>query len=234
MKEVRKSHMATRNTDRNRQDRSAPMQIATESERTPLRNRPANENDAGTAAMLAKLRRQPTFGVFWGALFVAALWAISWLYVFLFAVVQPANDKAVPNEVVYSAVAILVVPIIVIMASAFLLWRAQQLRTVSEVLMHSALRLVRPTDIASENLTSIAQAVRNEVDLLVGGVEHAYQRAAALEEIVHKAPSAAMKTAFAVWCPVLKASAWRFNKPARSLAVKQHLCLPGLKAIRAI
>ena len=55
MKEVRKSHMATRNTDRNRQDRVAPMQAATEIERPALRNRPANENDAGTAAMLAKL-----------------------------------------------------------------------------------------------------------------------------------------------------------------------------------
>ncbi|NJO34197.1 MAG: hypothetical protein HC869_14755 [Rhodospirillales bacterium] len=60
----------------------------------------------------------------------------------------------------------------------------------SEVLMHSAMRLVRPQDIATEGLTSIAQAVRSEVDLLVGGVEHAVQRAGALEEIVHKEISA--------------------------------------------
>ena len=56
--------------------------------------------------------------------------------------------------------------------------------------MQSAMRLIRPQDIATEGLTSIAQAVRSEVDLLVGGVEHAVQRATVLEEIVHKEISA--------------------------------------------
>ena len=47
------------------------------------------------------------------------------------------------------------------------------MRQVSEALFQSAMRLVRPQDIATEGLTTIAQAVRSEVDLLVGGVEHA-------------------------------------------------------------
>jgi hypothetical protein len=74
--------------------------------------------------------------------------------------------------------------------TAYFRWRASQLRQVSEVLMQSAMRLIRPQDIATEGLTTIAQAVRNEVDLLVGGVEHAVQRATVLEEIVHKEISA--------------------------------------------
>jgi hypothetical protein len=190
MKEVRKSHMATRNTDRNRQDRSAPMQIAAETERSPLRNRPANENDPGTAAMLAKLRRPPSYMVYVGAFALSIVWMFGWMLVNSNAIFFPPDNQAPSLPEAMRAVALLIVPIVIIWVLAYFLWRAQQLRQVSEVLMHSALRLVRPTDIASENLTSIAQAVRNEVDLLVGGVEHAYQRATALEEIVHKEMSA--------------------------------------------
>lgn len=57
-------------------------------------------------------------------------------------------------------------------------------------LLQSALRLIKPQDIAAQGITSIAQSVRNEVDLLVGGVEHAVQRHTALEDIVHKEISA--------------------------------------------
>ncbi len=94
-----------------------------------------------------------------------------------------------------TALALLVLPIGLIWVLAYFLWRASQLRQVSEVLMQSAMRLIRPQDIATEGLTTIAQAVRSEVDLLVGGVEHAVQRAAVLEEIVHK-EIAAIERAF--------------------------------------
>ena len=52
--------------------------------------------------------------------------------------------------------------------------------------MHTAMRLVRPQDIATESLASVSQLVRTEVDQLVGGVEHAVQRASELESVVHK------------------------------------------------
>jgi uncharacterized protein YukE len=94
-----------------------------------------------------------------------------------------------------TALALLVLPIGLIWVLAYFLWRASQLRQVSEVLMQSAMRLIRPQDIATEGLTTIAQAVRSEVDLLVGGVEHAVQRASVLEEIVHK-EIAAIERAF--------------------------------------
>lgn len=51
------------------------------------------------------------------------------------------------------------------------------MRQVSEALFQSAMRPPpRPQDIATEGLTTIAQAVRSEVDLLVGGVEHVQPR----------------------------------------------------------
>jgi hypothetical protein len=52
--------------------------------------------------------------------------------------------------------------------------------------MHTAVRLVRPQDIAAESLSTISQTIRDEVNLLVSGVDQAVHRATQLEEIVHK------------------------------------------------
>ncbi len=199
-------------------------------DRTPLRNRPANENDPGTAMMLAKLRRPPSYAVYYGAFALSLVWMFGWMLINSNAIFFPANNQAPTMPEAMRALALLIVPIALIWVMAYFLWRAQQLRQVSEVLMHSALRLVRPQDIASENLTSIAQAVRNEVDLLVGGVEHAYQRASALEEIVHKEMSA-VERAFGAnedrirgLVSGLKANVSPFNKPVKLWVAKQRPC----------
>jgi hypothetical protein len=186
--------MANRKSDRNLQGGGPALQAARDerdmAERMAVRSRPANENDPATAMMLAKLRRPPSYAAYWGAFTLALFWIAAWFAIFPSAIVNPVDNKPITQIEILQGIAVLLVPIVALMVLAYFLWRAQQMRQVSEVLMHSALRLVRPTDIASENLTSIAQAVRNEVDLLVGGVEHAYQRASALEEIVHKEMSA--------------------------------------------
>jgi len=157
----------------------------------PVKGRPANENDPGTAMLLARMRRRPSFTPY--ALFsviLTALWSGGWFF---------ANSGALGGEspagLLLQALALLLVPVAVIWIGAFTLWRAADMRQVSEALFQSAMRLVRPQDIATEGLTTIAQAVRSEVDLLVGGVEHAVQRAAVLEEIVHK-EIAAIERAF--------------------------------------
>jgi hypothetical protein len=81
---------------------------------------------------------------------------------------------------------VLALPIVVVWTSAYLLWRAQQMRQVSEALVHTALRLIRPQDVATEGLSTIAQTVRNEIGQLVGGIEHAVHRASEIEGVVHR------------------------------------------------
>ncbi len=156
-----------------------------------MRSRPANENDPGTSVMLAKLRRNPSFAPYFVAFALSLGWIAGWFFVFSNSVIA-APDPFGPQRLAETmrALALLMLPIGIVWVTAYFLWRASQLRQVSEVLMQSAMRLIRPQDIATEGLTSIAQAVRSEVDLLVGGVEHAMQRAAVLEEIVHKEISA--------------------------------------------
>ena len=85
---------------------------------------------------------------------------------------QPDN---VPQ--LMTALVAMFLPIALAWTSAYLLYRAQQLRNVSEALMHTAVRLVRPQDIAADSLSSVAQTIREEVNLLVSGVDSAAQRA---------------------------------------------------------
>jgi ABC-type transporter Mla subunit MlaD len=157
----------------------------------PLRSRPANENEPGTAAMIASLRRQPSHLPYYISFGISLLWVFSWSLVYspvIFGQAAPFAASSLPQTM--AALTVLILPIALVWIMAHFLWRTHQLRHVSEALMHSALRLLRPQDVAADGLASIAQAVRGDVDILVGGVEHAMQRASELEGIVHKEISA--------------------------------------------
>jgi hypothetical protein len=153
----------------------------------PVRGVPANENEPGTSALLANLKRRPPTTAFWLAFVVSLLWIFACAAMFGPDIASEANllGAAGLPKLVTAGIAFLL-PISLVWTAAYLLYRSQQLRYVSEALMHTALRLVRPQDIAAESLSSVAQTIREEINLLVGGVEKAVQRAGQLEEIVHK------------------------------------------------
>ncbi|HUE46091.1 MAG TPA: hypothetical protein VMO81_07570, partial [Aestuariivirgaceae bacterium] len=149
--------------------------------------RPANENEPNNAALFARLKRRPSTAPFWFAFFASLLW------VFVFAAIygpliltgrDPFNTNNLPQLIIGALV--LSLPIVVVWTSAYLLWRAQQMRHVSEALVHTALRLIRPQDVATEGLSTISQTVRNEIGQLVGGIEHAVHRASEIEGVVHR------------------------------------------------
>jgi len=157
----------------------------------PLRGRPANENEPASAAMTASLRRKPSHTPYYLAFVLSLLWIFLWFWSFSSAVLEkpnPFSTQSMPQSMI--ALAVLVLPLALVWTTAYFFRQARQLRQVSEVLVQTAMRLVRPQDIAADGLASIAQAVRSEVDVLVGGVEHAVQRASELEGIVHKEISA--------------------------------------------
>ena len=189
--------MAKQTTENRRRTRLPVLDTPEIGETAPaqLRNRPANENDAATAILAARLRKQPSSAVYGLAFVLVCLWIFGWFFTYNDMLFSAEGIAKRSSADVLHALTLFVLPIGGIVALAYFLWRAQQLRQVSEVLMQSAMRLIRPQDLAADGLTSIAQAVRQEVDLLVGGVEHAFQRATALEEIVHK-EIAAVERAF--------------------------------------
>src|SRR5687768_12959642 len=107
--------------------------------------RPANENEPGNAALFARLKRRPSIVPFWFAFSTSLVW------VFVFAAIYGPSLVTGPNvfsannlpQLVVGAM-VLALPILVVWTSAYLLWRAQQMRHVSEALVHTALRLIRP------------------------------------------------------------------------------------------
>ena len=164
--------------------------------RQPLRGTPANENEPGSAAVLANLRRRPTASPFWVAFGISLVWVFACMAIYGPTVFGRANAFAPDNLPNLMTVLVAVfLPIGLAWTSAYLLYRAQHLRQVSDALMHTAVRLMRPQDIAAEGLSAVAQTIREEVNLLVNGVDKAVHRASQLEEIVHK-EMAALERAF--------------------------------------
>ena len=182
--------MAANSVDSRRRDRRpAPdLDVAPPAaDPGPVRARPANENDPSAAGLMNRLYRRPSNAPFYVAFGVSLLWIFGWFLIYSNALF---TGQEVSQPEMVRASAVLFFPILAFAGISYLIWHAQRMRHVSEVLLQSALRLIKPQDIAAEGITSIAQSVRSEVDLLVGGVEHAVQRASALEDIVHKEISA--------------------------------------------
>ena len=171
-------------------------EAATQPPRLPVRGTPANENEPTAAAVINNIKRRPSATPFWVAFAVSLAWIFACAAIYGPILLRQGNLFATSNlPQLMTATMVVFLPIGLAWTSAYLLYRAQQLRQVSEALMQTAMRLVRPQDIAAESLSSVAQTVREEVNLLVDGVEQAVTRATQLEELVHK-EMAAIERAF--------------------------------------
>ena len=132
----------TRRRDKRSAERQAESRRGPSLEATPLRGRPANENDPGTSMMMARLHRRPSYVAY----FVAIPAILAWVFGWFMAYSPVIAEQALPKWCVRGPAAF---PVIIMGIMAYLYSRAQQLRQVSEVLMQSAMRLIRPQDIAS-------------------------------------------------------------------------------------
>ncbi|MGI9414067.1 MAG: hypothetical protein ACR2PM_10380, partial [Hyphomicrobiales bacterium] len=160
--------------------------------------RPANENEPTTAALIGSLKQQPSAAPFFMGSLFSAVWLIAYI-AYVLSANRPEAERLggfgeafsqMPMESMIVLFAMAVLPIILVGSISYLIWRAQQMRQVSQTLVQTALRLIRPEDVANEGFSTIGQAVRRELGQLVGGVEHAIARAGELETIVHKEISA--------------------------------------------
>ncbi len=152
-----------------------------------LRSRPANENEPGTAALISRMRKRPSSAPLWLAFFASLLWVFAFFARFFDQLGVLSNPFAAESlPIILTGITLLVLPIFLLFSTAYLLWRAQQMRHISEGLIHTAMRLIRPQEVAADGLMSISQSIRYDVDQLVGGIEHAMARAGELEGMVHR------------------------------------------------
>ncbi|NNJ77368.1 MAG: hypothetical protein HKP56_19665, partial [Anderseniella sp.] len=153
-----------------------------------LRGRPANENDAFAASSLQAIRERTSTTPVWAAVAISLVWLAIWTVLYVPSLAQLAGSPlSLTNlPVTLRTIMMAVIPVLSFLVIGYLIFRTNQISHVSQALMQTAMRLVRPQDIATESLASVSQLVRSEVDQLVGGVEHAVQRASELEGVVHK------------------------------------------------
>src|SRR5690606_31900656 len=148
-----------------------------------------------TAALIGNLRRRPSATPFWFATFVSGLWLVAcaaYLWGFYAPEIAKGNDlgQLIAAPEIATILIMTILPVSLVFAITYMVWRAQQMKHIAEALGQTAVRLIRPEEIAADGVASVGQAVRREVSELIGGVEHAISRAGELEALVHKELSA--------------------------------------------
>lgn len=81
--------------------------------------------------------------------------------------------------------ATVILPIAVFWFIALLVWRAQELRLMSSAMTEVAIRLAEPDRMAEQQIASVGQAVRRQVNHMNEAVSRALGRAGELEALVH-------------------------------------------------
>ncbi|MGB5092380.1 MAG: hypothetical protein WBN97_03605 [Parvibaculum sp.] len=145
----------------------------------------ANEDSPTAGAIYRLLARRPAAAIPQAAFFATiallgagglALW--SWLGPDRLASLTPLETTGL-------ALAILL-PVVLVWLIAFITWRGAEMQLMSEALAKAAIRLADPADHTADDITTLAQAVRREVDLMRAGLGDALTQAADLKALVSR------------------------------------------------
>ncbi len=156
-------------------------------------------NDAGEEDEVAQLisknsmliSQNPT-GMPRFAVVASMLWLLGttlWAFVYPLTLGLPEDQLFATSRIVMFAIAT-ILPIALFISAAMFLRRANEMAQASQVLAHSALRLMDPETMAHGTIASVGGAVRREISALSDGVERAIARAGELETMVQSEVSA--------------------------------------------
>lgn len=152
---------------------------------------PANDiHSSGRAKLRAAIGRKPSSITLWFATLLGLLWigAAGWAGHKLFP--QETLDvnawKALPDHpnLIYLTASV-IIPLLLIWGFAIMIRRAQELKIAARSMTEVAYRLVEPESEAINEVRSVGQAIKLEVNALTDGLEKAVDRAGELETIVH-------------------------------------------------
>lgn len=152
---------------------------------------PANDiHSSGRAKLRAAIARKPSSITLWFATLLGLLWigAAGWAGHKLFP--QETLDvnawKTLPDHpnLIYLTASV-IIPLLLIWGFAIMIRRAQELKIAARSMTEVAYRLVEPESEAINEVRSVGQAIKLEVNALTDGLEKAVDRAGELETIVH-------------------------------------------------
>ncbi|HEX7775529.1 MAG TPA: hypothetical protein VF449_03270, partial [Parvibaculum sp.] len=143
----------------------------------------ANEDSPTGGALYRLIARRPTKripAVATAATFIAAGGAAA--YVWGFYGPQGIDNMTRPEALLVAAG--MLTPIILIWLAAWTVWRGQEMKLMADALARTAIRLTDPADPASDEIATIAQTVRGELDKLKAGLADALAETARLKSLI--------------------------------------------------
>lgn len=145
----------------------------------------ANEDSPAGAHLHRLISRRPNRAVLYGALAITVFYlGVAAAYVWGLYGTRPL--AAIPPADLWTIGATIGVPVFLLWLTTYLIWQSQQLRLMSEALARTAMRLTEPEDIATEQVATVAQAVRREIDDMKAGVDDALEQATALNALLSR------------------------------------------------
>ncbi len=143
----------------------------------------ANEDSPAAGALYRLIARRPSRRIPATAL-VATLFCLGAMAAYVWGLYGLDGIAMLPrNEIAVIAGAALL-PVTLIWLAAYVVWRGQEMKLMAEALARTAIRLTDPADQASEEITSIAQAVRQELDSMKAGLAEALAETTKLNALV--------------------------------------------------
>lgn len=145
----------------------------------------ANEDSPTAGAIYRLLARRPAAAIPQVAFFATiallgagglALW--SWLGPDRLASLTPLETTGLALA--------LILPIALVWLIAFITWRSAEMQLMAEALAKAAIRLADPADHTADEITTLSQAVRRELDLMRTGLADALTQAADLKTLVSR------------------------------------------------
>ncbi len=158
----------------------------------PARRRfAANDDVPSIGGLIFALQQKPSNRPFviagiasavWLALSVAMVWTV---FSSVFEEVTTIG-AALQSTAALSAIAAVIIPMMLFWFLALLIWRAQELRLMSSAMTEVAVRLAEPDKAAEQSVASLGQSVRRQVTAMNDAISRALGRAGELEALVHK------------------------------------------------
>ena len=145
--------------------------------------RAANEDSPTGGALMKLIQRRPSPRIF-GTALVASLFVLGAEAAFLWGRYGLDGLQSLTQLETGLIVAAALAPLALIWMLAFTVWRGQEMRLMADALARTAIRLSDPEDFATDQVTTISNAVRRELGEMREGLDAALKQATELKELV--------------------------------------------------
>ncbi|MGF1649294.1 MAG: hypothetical protein ACFCUN_02460 [Hyphomicrobiaceae bacterium] len=149
----------------------------------------ANDDAPSIGGLIYALNQKPSDKPFYYAAIASVVWfalSASMSYIAIAPDMVQASGfiDLVRKSSVMTALATIGGPILLFWFMAFLAWRSEELHLRSTAMTEVAVRLAEPDRLAEQQVASLGQAVRRQVDYMNESVAHALSRANELESLI--------------------------------------------------